>query len=212
MCMSCPPNVFPSFCQFSLTVNAPVCQGFRLLIDYNTDIDSWDLWDCVLFVIGTVSPVDVYFPHVVSMPPLCQCSLMTYNRTDLPLIDCYIDSWVCVLSVIVPVHAYTPPPLMRISLISDPPINVFVLHPVDMSPFLSMLPSVNAFVCWQKAILTTGIVGIVIGGIFGIVFCLFLQPSILLMCPFCMSYQCIPLSPLLLMCPYLRSTLPLVYR
>ena len=146
---------------------------------------------------------------------LCQCPLYVnapFWKCFLPLIDCYIDSWDCVLSVIVPVHDYTPPLLMRISLISDPPINVFVLHPVDMSPFLSMLPSVNAFVCWQKAILTTGIFGIVIGGIFGIVFCLFLQPSILLMCPFCMSYQCIPLSPLLLMCPYLRSTLPLVYR
>ena len=39
-----PPNVFLSFCQCSLNVNAPIYQCVCSLIDYNIDIDSWDFW------------------------------------------------------------------------------------------------------------------------------------------------------------------------
>ena len=65
------------YCQFFLTVNAPVCQCFRPLIYYNIDIDSWDFWDCVFSVIGSVRPVDASFPYVVSMLHFYQCSLLS---------------------------------------------------------------------------------------------------------------------------------------
>ena len=71
------------FCQCYLTVNAPVCQCVRPLIDYNIDIDSWDFWDCVFYVIGAVRNVDSYFPYVVSMITLCQC----FITPMLPSVD-----------------------------------------------------------------------------------------------------------------------------
>ena len=124
--------------------------------------------------------------------PFCQCFV--------PLIDCYIDSWDCwdcVLSIIAPVRPYIhPPPLlfMCIYLLPTPSIND------------------NAFFYWLKVILIALIVGIVIARIVGVVFCLFLQPSFLLVRPFCLSCRCIPLYDFLLMCPSLRFFLFLIDR
>ena len=102
--------------------------------------------------------------------------------------------------------------LMRLSLLSDPPINVSVLCPVDASPFLSMLPSVNVFLMFMEINIDSWDYGILIAGIFGIMFCLILQPSALLMCHFCLSCQCIPPYAVLLMCTSLRFFLPLIYQ
>ena len=75
--------------------------------------------------------------------------------------------------------------------------------PGKVSPFLSIIPYVNASVCWWNGILISGIVGIVIDGIVCIVFCMFLLPPVLLICPFhifvnaslcLMSYWCVPTS------------------
>ena len=75
---------------------------------------------------------------------------------------------------------------------------------------MSMLPSVNAFVFLQKAILISGIVGIFVARIFGIVFSLFLQPLVLLILLFYLYFQCVPLSAVLLMYTSLRFVLPFI--
>ena len=60
------------FCQCYLTINNPVYQCFRPLIDYHIDIYIWDCWDCFLSVIGPIRPVDAPFSSVVSMLPFVQ--------------------------------------------------------------------------------------------------------------------------------------------
>ena len=151
---------------------------------------------------------------------LCKCSLFIddpFWQWLLLLIDFYIDSWDywdCVLSVIATARPYMHPLsllLMCLSLLSVPLISVSVLWPVYTSPYLLFLPSINPFVCWWKSIFISGIVWIVIAGIVGSVFCLFLQPYVLLMRPFCLSLQSVPLSDDLLMCPFLCSVIPLIY-
>ena len=79
-------NMFIYFCQCPLTVNAPIYKCVRPLIDYNIDIDSWDGWDCILSVIGTVYNVDASFPSVVSMLLFYQYSLMPF----LPSVDRFL--------------------------------------------------------------------------------------------------------------------------
>ena len=101
---------------------------------------------------------------------------------------------------------------MRISLLSDPPINASILCPVDMSAFISMLHSVNYFFCLWKEILIAGIVGIMIAGSVGVVFCMFLKPSVLLMPPLYLSCKCVPLPAFLLMCTSLLFVPSLIYR
>ena len=154
-------------------------------------------------------------PSVLLIIPfhmLCQCSLSLnspFCQWFLPLIDFYIDIWdygiVFCLLLRPSVLIYAPRPLLiRLYLLSAPPINVSVLFPVDTSPFLSMITSANYFVCIWKEILIAVIVGIVIASIFGILFCLLLQPYVLLVRPFCLSFQCVPLAAFLMMFPSLR--------
>ena len=201
MCLSCPPNFFLSFRQLFLTVNAHVWQFICPLIDYNIDIDSWNFWDYFFLLLGFSILLMDYFRLLYQLSlsvdaPFFQCFLM--------LIDLYIDSWYfwdCFLSVIAPVRPYMRPPLllMHISLLSSPPINVSFLCPVNTPLFISSLTSVNSFVCWWKAMLIAVIVGIVIAGIFGILFCLFLHLSVLLMHTFCVLCQFIMVSDALIM-------------
>ena len=94
---------------------------------------------------------------------------------------------------------YTPPP---------PPIDAY-FPPVRPSyQFFCPVPCwyislyINAFVCWWKLILIAGIVSIV--------FCPFLQLSVLMMHTSFLSYQCILLSDFLLMCTSLLFVLQLI--
>ena len=111
MIMLCRPNVFLSLCQWSLTVNAPVCRCVRLLIDYNIDINIWDCWDCVLSVIDSVRSVDASFPYVVSMLHLCQCYLLQM----LPSVDIFLHRYMgflglCSVCYCVRPYLFVPPP------------------------------------------------------------------------------------------------------
>ena len=121
----------------------------RLLIDYNIDINIWDCWDCVLSVIDSVRSVDASFPYVVSMLHLCQCYLLQM----LPSVDIFLHRYMgflglCSVCYCVRPYLFVPPPLlfMRLYLLSAPHINASVLCPVDTSPFISIIPSINAFV------------------------------------------------------------------
>ena len=148
---------------------------------------------------------------------LFQCSLSVndpFCKCPLPLIYLYIDSWDCVMSIIVPVRpymclphtvdAYLPPVCSSYKLVH--PLSCWYISLYFNAPFYQL------FFCWWKTILISGIVGIVISGIVGILFCLFLQSSVLLMRPFCLSYQCVMMYDVLLMCPSLRFFLLFIYR
>ena len=151
---------------------------------------------------------------------LCQLSLSVnaifYNSFP-KLMGCYIYSWYCwycvLSSIACPPYLYAPPPsCWRVFPSCLPLLSTRSYCPSNLSPFLSILPSDNDLVCWWNGLLINEIFGIVISGIFGIVFYLFLQPSVLLMHPFCLSCQCVMLYDVLLMCTFLCFVLLLIDR